>query len=204
RLDPVSLVVRAPPAALPWRRARRVSARRADHRALEARARGGAVRPRPPGAGAPHAAGRRLAGRTPGAARRRRRAGGRAPVHVPARRAEAGHPHRDLRAARAGGGGSEDETGVPRPRDAEDGMSSGETFVIVGGGLAGAKAAQTLRDEGFDGRVVLLGEEAVAPYERPPLSKDYLRGDVSRDAIWAEEEGWYEAHDVELRTGARV
>jgi 3-phenylpropionate/trans-cinnamate dioxygenase ferredoxin reductase subunit len=83
-------------------------------------------------------------------------------------------------------------------------MSTSPTFVIVGGGLAGAKAAEALREEGFDGRVVLLGEEEVAPYERPPLSKDYLRGDAGRDAIWAEEEGWYEAHDVELRTGTHV
>jgi 3-phenylpropionate/trans-cinnamate dioxygenase ferredoxin reductase subunit len=83
-------------------------------------------------------------------------------------------------------------------------MSADQTFVIVGGGLAGAKAAQTLRDEGFDGRVVLLGEEDVAPYERPPLSKDYLRGDAGRDAIWAQEEGWYDEHDVELRTGTHV
>jgi 3-phenylpropionate/trans-cinnamate dioxygenase ferredoxin reductase subunit len=83
-------------------------------------------------------------------------------------------------------------------------MSTEQTFVIVGGGLAGAKAAQALRDEGFDGRVVLIGEEDVAPYERPPLSKDYLRGDAGREAIWAQEEGWYEAHDVELRTGTRV
>src|SRR3954451_328149 len=83
-------------------------------------------------------------------------------------------------------------------------MSTSRTFVIVGGGLAGAKAAQTLREEGFDGRVVLLGEEDVAPYERPPLSKDYLRGDAGREAIWAQEEGWYEAHDVELHTGTAV
>jgi 3-phenylpropionate/trans-cinnamate dioxygenase ferredoxin reductase subunit len=50
-------------------------------------------------------------------------------------------------------------------------------IVIVGAGLAGAKAAEALRDEGFDGRIVLLGAEAQAPYERPPLSKGYLRGD---------------------------
>ena len=50
--------------------------------------------------------------------------------------------------------------------------------VIVGAGLAGAKAAETLRDEGFDGRVVLIGEETERPYERPPLSKDYLRGEA--------------------------
>ena len=56
--------------------------------------------------------------------------------------------------------------------------SATETFVIVGASLAGAKAAETLRDEGFDGRVVLIGDEPERPYERPPLSKDYLRGEV--------------------------
>jgi len=81
---------------------------------------------------------------------------------------------------------------------------STQTFVIVGGGLAGAKAAEALREEGFDGRVVLLGEEDVAPYERPPLSKDYLQGESGRDAIWAEEDGWYDAHDVELRMSTKV
>jgi 3-phenylpropionate/trans-cinnamate dioxygenase ferredoxin reductase component len=81
---------------------------------------------------------------------------------------------------------------------------STQTFVIVGGGLAGAKAAEALREEGFDGRVVLLGEEDVAPYERPPLSKEYLQGEAQRDVIWAQEEGWYEAHDVELRTSTKV
>ena len=75
---------------------------------------------------------------------------------------------------------------------------STQTFVIVGGGLAGAKAAEALREEGFDGRVVLLGEEDVAPYERPPLSKDYLQGESGRDAIWAEEDGWYDANVSEL------
>ena len=53
--------------------------------------------------------------------------------------------------------------------------------MIVGAGLAGAKAAETLREEGFDGRLVLLGAEHERPYERPPLSKDYLRGEAERD-----------------------
>ena len=53
-----------------------------------------------------------------------------------------------------------------------------EIFVIVGAGLAGAKAAETLRAEGFDGRVVLIGDEPEPPYERPPLSKEYLRGEA--------------------------
>ena len=61
-------------------------------------------------------------------------------------------------------------------------MAMGQTFVIVGASLAGAKAAETLRSEGFDGRVVLIGEEPVRPYERPPLSKAYLRGEVDFDS----------------------
>jgi len=51
-------------------------------------------------------------------------------------------------------------------------MPTPQTFVIVGASLAGAKAAETLRTEGFDGRVVLIGEEPERPYQRPPLSKD--------------------------------
>ena len=81
---------------------------------------------------------------------------------------------------------------------------SNQTFVIVGGGLAAAKAAEALREEGFDGRVMVLDEEDVPPYERPPLSKDYLRGEAGRDAIWAQEEGWYDSHDVELRMSTKV
>jgi 3-phenylpropionate/trans-cinnamate dioxygenase ferredoxin reductase subunit len=53
--------------------------------------------------------------------------------------------------------------------------TQGQTFIIVGAGLAGAKAAETLREEGFEGRLVLIGEEPERPYERPPLTKDYLR-----------------------------
>jgi 3-phenylpropionate/trans-cinnamate dioxygenase ferredoxin reductase subunit len=79
------------------------------------------------------------------------------------------------------------------------------TFVIVGAGMAGGKAAETLRDEGFDGRVVMLGAEAELPYERPPLSKDYLRGESERGGVYLQEDaGWYEQHDVELRTSTHV
>lgn len=83
-------------------------------------------------------------------------------------------------------------------------MTNQETFVIVGAGLAGAKAAETLRTEGFDGRVVLVGEEPHRPYERPPLSKGYLRGTDQRAGIDVHDEGFYDAHDIELRTCARV
>ena len=79
-----------------------------------------------------------------------------------------------------------------------------ETHVIVGAGLAGAKAAETLREGGFDGRVVLLGAEPDRPYERPPLSKDYLRGESERDAAYVHPPEFYEQHDVELRTEAVV
>jgi 3-phenylpropionate/trans-cinnamate dioxygenase ferredoxin reductase subunit len=79
-----------------------------------------------------------------------------------------------------------------------------ETFVLIGGGLAGAKAAETLRAEGFDGRVVLVAEEPEAPYERPPLSKGYLLGSEEREKARVHEPGWYETHDVDLRTGVRA
>jgi 3-phenylpropionate/trans-cinnamate dioxygenase ferredoxin reductase component len=78
------------------------------------------------------------------------------------------------------------------------------TFVIVGGGLAGAKAAETLRSEGFDGDVVLLGSEPERPYERPPLAKGYLLGKDTRDSVFVHPAGWYALHNVDLRTGVTV
>jgi NADPH-dependent 2,4-dienoyl-CoA reductase/sulfur reductase-like enzyme len=78
------------------------------------------------------------------------------------------------------------------------------TFVIVGASLAGAKAAETLRGEGFDGEIVLLGSELERPYERPPLSKGYLLGKAERDSIYVHPPDWYAEHDVDLRTGVTV
>jgi NADPH-dependent 2,4-dienoyl-CoA reductase/sulfur reductase-like enzyme len=78
------------------------------------------------------------------------------------------------------------------------------TFVIVGGGLAGAKAAETLRATGFDGEVVLFGSEPERPYERPPLSKGYLLGKEGRDKAFVHSADWYPEHDVDLRTGVTV
>ena len=80
-------------------------------------------------------------------------------------------------------------------------MTSDRTFVIVGASLTGAKAAETLRAEGFDERVVLIGAEDERPYERPPLSKDYLRGEVDRETVYVHPEGFYADHDIELRLG---
>src|SRR5215218_5782208 len=73
------------------------------------------------------------------------------------------------------------------------------TFAIVGAGLAGAKAAETLREEGFDGRLVLLGAEPERPYERPPLSKEYLRGEAEREQAYVHRTSFYAEQEVELR-----
>jgi 3-phenylpropionate/trans-cinnamate dioxygenase ferredoxin reductase subunit len=78
------------------------------------------------------------------------------------------------------------------------------TFVIAGASLAGAKAAETLRDEGFDGQVVLLGAEPERPYERPPLSKGYLLGHDELDSVYVHPADWYAEHGVDLRMGVTV
>jgi 3-phenylpropionate/trans-cinnamate dioxygenase ferredoxin reductase subunit len=80
-------------------------------------------------------------------------------------------------------------------------MTNPQTFVIVGASLAGAKAAETLRADGFEGRLVLVGAEPERPYERPPLSKDYLRGEVGRENVYVHEADFYARHDIELRLG---
>ena len=78
------------------------------------------------------------------------------------------------------------------------------TFIIVGAGLAGAKAAETLRAEGYDGRLLLFGEEPVRPYERPPMSKTYLRGESSFDEAAVHGTDFYKAYDIELHTSTVV
>ncbi len=83
-------------------------------------------------------------------------------------------------------------------------MPTKPTFVIAGAGLAGAKAAETLRAEGFDGRLLLVGEETERPYDRPPLSKAYLRGETDPNSLYVHQEGFYAAHDIELRPSTRV
>ena len=83
-------------------------------------------------------------------------------------------------------------------------MSAISTFVIVGAGLTGAKAAEALRAEGFDGRLLLLGDEAERPYDRPPLSKAYLRGETDRDSLYLHQDGFYATHDIELHTSTPV
>lgn len=78
------------------------------------------------------------------------------------------------------------------------------THVIVGASLAGAKAAETLRAEGFDGRIVLIGEETDAPYERPALSKGFLLGHEDKSKIFVHADAWYSDNSVDLMLGRRV
>ncbi|MGH7425059.1 MAG: NAD(P)/FAD-dependent oxidoreductase, partial [Candidatus Methylomirabilales bacterium] len=78
------------------------------------------------------------------------------------------------------------------------------TLVIVGAGVCGGAAVQTLRNEGFDGRIVLVGDEPHLPYERPPLSKEYLQGKQERDALPLLDDSWYEDQAVEAKLGVRV
>ena len=83
-------------------------------------------------------------------------------------------------------------------------MPASEPFVIVGASLSGAKAAEALRAKGYDGPIVLVGDEPHRPYERPPLSKDYLIGKSEREKAFVHPESWYAEHEVELRLGSHV
>jgi 3-phenylpropionate/trans-cinnamate dioxygenase ferredoxin reductase component len=77
-------------------------------------------------------------------------------------------------------------------------------FVLVGGGVATAATATGLREAGFDGEIVLVAAEPHLPYERPPLSKEYLAGTFALEDFRANPEDWYTQHDVELVLGTRV
>lgn len=79
-----------------------------------------------------------------------------------------------------------------------------QTFVIVGASLAGAGAAATLREQGFDGRIALVGAEPHRPYERPPLSKGYLQGEAERDSVYVHPEGFYAEQEIDLMRGREV
>lgn len=82
-------------------------------------------------------------------------------------------------------------------------MSEPERIVIVGASLAGARAAEGAREAGFGGEIVLIGDEPERPYERPPLSKDYLRGEKD-DLSWVHEESFYADQNIDLRTSTFV
>lgn len=80
----------------------------------------------------------------------------------------------------------------------------GRTFVVVGAGQAGVRAVRALRREGFDGRIVLLGDEPYLPYERPPLSKSFLAGKTGAEELAFHDRAWFDDNDVEVRTGVRA
>ena len=79
-----------------------------------------------------------------------------------------------------------------------------QTFVIIGAGLTAGKAAEELREVGFDGQVIVYGSEHHLPYERPPLSKGYLLGNDPIDSAFVHTRDWYETNDVDLRLGTQV
>src|SRR5882724_6387366 len=90
------------------------------------------------------------------------------------------------------------------PNDDEERTLTKSTFILLGGGLASAIAASTLRAEGFDGRVIIVGDENHPPYSRPPLSKDVLRGEKSPERTWLRPPAWYASKDIELQLGVRA
>jgi 3-phenylpropionate/trans-cinnamate dioxygenase ferredoxin reductase subunit len=77
-------------------------------------------------------------------------------------------------------------------------------FLLVGGGLAAAHCAVELRKRGAEGSILLAGREPEPPYERPPLSKEYMRGEAGREDAYVNPPAWYEENEVELRTGVNV
>jgi 3-phenylpropionate/trans-cinnamate dioxygenase ferredoxin reductase subunit len=83
-------------------------------------------------------------------------------------------------------------------------MAVPQRVVIVGAGLAGARTAEALREQGYGGEIVLLGAEPDPPYDRPPLSKDYLQGKTDRGAVFLQPHGWYDQRRVQLRTSSTV
>ncbi|MEO6473158.1 MAG: FAD-dependent oxidoreductase [Aeromicrobium sp.] len=76
--------------------------------------------------------------------------------------------------------------------------------VIIGAGIAGVSAAAGMRSAGFEGRIVIIGDEPELPYRRPPVSKEIVRGDKTADQIRIKPEAWYEDNDIQLLTGVKV
>lgn len=83
-------------------------------------------------------------------------------------------------------------------------MLQKQTCIIVGANLCGGRAAETLRQEGFDGRVALIGAEPERPYERPPLSKEFLRHETERERVFLRPPEFYAEQEIELRLGVRA
>ena len=77
-------------------------------------------------------------------------------------------------------------------------------IVIIGGGQAAGQAAASFRQSGYEGEVVILGEEAFPPYQRPPLSKQYLSGELPLERVYVRAEKFYSDKNIEIRTNTRV
>src|SRR3954467_1591723 len=77
-------------------------------------------------------------------------------------------------------------------------------FLLIGGGMASAHCAAELRKRGTEGSILLVGREPEPPYERPPVSKEYLRGEAERADAYVNPVSWYEENGVELSTGRNV
>ncbi|MGH3038270.1 MAG: NAD(P)/FAD-dependent oxidoreductase [Gaiellaceae bacterium] len=103
------------------------------------------------------------------------------------------------------GAGAGQELRRTRPRRRAPGRAlTPPTSVIVGGGLAGATPAATLREESFDGRIMLIGAEDHPPYERPPLSKEYLRGEAPFENGYVRPPDFYDENGIKARLGTRA
>ena len=83
-------------------------------------------------------------------------------------------------------------------------MTDLESIAIVGAGLAGAKAAEALRKDGYDGQIAMFGDEPRLPYLRPPLTKDYLRGESELDTVFVQPPAWYDEQRIDLHVSTRV
>ena len=96
------------------------------------------------------------------------------------------------------------ENRISEPSKRMNGDAKATTTIIVGAGQAGAEVAFSLRQLKYEGRIVVIGDEPVLPYRRPPLSKAYLQGEIERDALLIRQPGMYEKFDVECLTALRV
>ena len=83
-------------------------------------------------------------------------------------------------------------------------MSEDSGCIVVGAGLAADNVVESLRENGFDAPITLIGDELDRPYERPPLSKDFLQGKADRDSVYVHDQAWYDEHDISTRFGDTV
>ena len=83
-------------------------------------------------------------------------------------------------------------------------LSTAENIVVIGGGQAGAQAVQSLRLFGYEGGITMVGDETALPYQRPPLSKAYMKGEMAEDRLYFKPAAWYEDNKVETLLSQRV